>query len=154
MTGTRSLAVRGWLRRGLTRVHRWTGLVIMACLFVAAATGTWLTFRIEMDRLVNPELRVVRPESQRVPLVSVVDDIARRFPNASVSHADPARAQTPTIRLARISTRAIGTPLPIDRVFFNPYTGGLLGGSNTHQIVFARANVDTLVDRPSTTACG
>jgi len=28
---------------------------------VAAVTRTWLVFRVEMDRLVNPELRTVTP---------------------------------------------------------------------------------------------
>jgi len=31
----RSLALRGAVRRGVTRLHRWTGLVIMACLLLA-----------------------------------------------------------------------------------------------------------------------
>jgi uncharacterized iron-regulated membrane protein len=50
----RSLAVHGWPRRWLTRLHRWSGLVIMACLLVAAVTGTWLVFRVELDRWFNP----------------------------------------------------------------------------------------------------
>lgn len=65
----RSLALRGGLRRWLTRLHRWAGLLIMACMLVAATTGTWLVFRVEMDRLVNPHLRVVKPghENTSIP---------------------------------------------------------------------------------------
>jgi uncharacterized iron-regulated membrane protein len=67
----KSRALHGATRRWLTRLHRWSGLVIMACMLVAAITGTWLTFRVEMDRLVNPELRVVHPGERAVSLASI-----------------------------------------------------------------------------------
>jgi hypothetical protein len=78
----RSLAVRGGLRRSLARLHRWAGLVIMACMLVAAITGTWLVFRVEMDRLVNPHLRVVQPGTSHVSLASIVEAAERRLPNS------------------------------------------------------------------------
>ena len=141
----KSLALRGMLRRAVTRLHRWTGLVIMACLLVAAVTGTWLTFRIEMDRLVNPGLRTVQPRAARVTLASIVDAIERRFPNASV-HTLILQDRGDDSISAYLDSND-GSRLELDRVFYDPYTGAFLGGSNTRELVFKRSNVDSLVDR-------
>jgi uncharacterized iron-regulated membrane protein/ABC-type Fe3+-hydroxamate transport system substrate-binding protein len=141
----RSLALRGLLRRIVTRVHRWTGLAIMACMLVAAVTGVWLTFRVEMDRLVNPELRTVQAGPRPLPLGTVVDGITSRFSNASVHTLVLQDRATDSIG-AYLDSKD-GTPLELDRVFFNPYTGAFLGGSNTRQLIFTRANTDTLIDR-------
>ena len=124
MTAARSPALRGLLRRVVTRVHRWAGLVIMLCLFVAAVTGTWLTFRVELDRLVNPQLRVVQPGGPRVSLASVLDDIRRRFPNAAV-HTLMLQVHDDDSISAYLDSED-GTPLEVDRAFFNPYTGAAL----------------------------
>jgi uncharacterized iron-regulated membrane protein/ABC-type Fe3+-hydroxamate transport system substrate-binding protein len=140
-----TLALRGVLRRVVTRVHRWTGLVIMACMLVAAVTGTWLTFRIEMDRLVNPELRTVRPGPQYVTLESVVEAIEQRFPNASVHTLTMQHRADDSISAYLDSNN--GAPLELDRVFYNPYSGAFLGGSNTRELIFRRANADALIDR-------
>lgn len=117
----------------------------MACMLVAAVTGTWLTFRVEMDRLVNPNLRTVQPGAGRVPLSSIADAIAQRFPNTSI-HTFILQDRPDDSISAYLDSQS-ASPLPLDRVFFDPYTGAFLGGSNTRDLVFARANVDTLVDR-------
>jgi uncharacterized iron-regulated membrane protein len=145
MTAMKSLALRGLLRRVVTRLHRWTGLVITACMLVAAVTGTWLVFRVEMDRLVNPGLRTVQPGTRLLPLASMVDSIERRFPNTEIHTLILQDRADDSISAYLDSTD--GSSLEFDRVFFNPYTGAFLGGSNTREIVFARANVDTLIDR-------
>jgi uncharacterized iron-regulated membrane protein len=140
-----ALALHGLVRRIVTRVHRWTGLAIMACMLVAAVTGIWLTFRVEMDRLVNPELRTVQPGGSQVPLASIATAIARQFPNADI-HTFILQDRADDSISAYLDSRD-GTPLALDRVFYNPYTGAFLGGSNTRDLVFARANVDSLIDR-------
>jgi len=140
-----TLALHGRLRRAITRVHRWTGLAIMACMLVAAVTGIWLTFRVEMDRLVNPELRTVSPGTTRVPLASIADAIVQRFPHAAI-HTFILQDR-PDDSISAYLDSNDGSPLPFDRVFFNPYTGAFLGGSNTQALVFARANIDPLIDR-------
>ena len=140
-----ALLLHGLARRIVTRVHRWAGLVIMACLLVATVTGIWLTFRVELDRLVNPELRTVQPGTTRVPLASIAAGIAERFPHTSV-HAFILQDR-PDDSISAYLDSADGSPLPLDRVFYNPYTGAFLGGSNTQDLVFARANVDALIDR-------
>jgi uncharacterized iron-regulated membrane protein len=140
-----ALALRGIVRRVVSRVHRWTGLTIMACMLVAAVTGVWLTFRVEMDRLVNAGLRTVRPEAVLLPLSTIVDAIARRFPNATI-HTLVLQDRANDSISAYLDSKN-GSPLAVDRVFFDPYTAAFLGASNTRDLVFKRENVDALVDR-------
>ena len=143
--GMKSLALRGRLRRVVTRLHRWAGLAVMACLLVAAVTGTWLVFRVEMDRLVNPEQRTVQAGTQRLPLASIIESVERRFPRASV-HTLILQDRADDSISAYLDAKD-GAALEFDRVFFNPYTGAFLGGRNTQDLVFTRANVDPLIDR-------
>jgi uncharacterized iron-regulated membrane protein len=141
----RSLALRGGLRRWLTRLHRWAGLLIMACMLVAAITGTWLVFRLEMDRLVNPHLRIVKPGTSRVSLASIVEAAEHRFPT-SVAQA---------LTLPERPEDSIGVYLQsrdpaaadFDQLFFNPYDGAFLGGRSTSRLVFTREHLDPLIDR-------
>lgn len=141
----KSLALHGAARRWLTRLHRWSGLVIMACMLVAALTGTWLTFRVEMDRLVNPELRVVQPGDRTVSLASIVEAAERRFPSSIVQ----------ALTLQERPEDAVGVYLrsrqpdavEFDQVFFNPYDGSYLGGRSTSRLVFDRAHADPMIDR-------
>ena len=141
----RSLALHGGLRRWLTRLHRWAGLIIMACLLVAAITGTWLVFRVEMDRLVNPHLRVVQPGANFVSLGSIVDAAERRFPNSIVQ----------ALILQERPEDSVGVYLQsrsdeeseFDQVFFNPYDRAFLGGRSTSRLVFDREHLDPMIDR-------
>ena len=117
----------------------------MACMLVAATTGTWLVFRVEMDRLVNPHLRVVKPGTSRVPLVSIVAAAEQRFPG-SIAQA---------LTLPERPDDSIGVYLQsqnpdvgeFDQLFFNPYDGTFLGGRSTSRLVFTREHLDPLIDR-------
>jgi uncharacterized iron-regulated membrane protein len=141
----RSLALHGAVRRWLTRLHRWSGLVIMACMLVAAVTGTWLTFRVEMDRLVNPELRVVAPGDRTVSLASLVAAAEQRFPNSVVQALTLQERPEDSIGVY-LQSRQPGAG-EFDQVFFNPYDGSYLGGRSTSRLVFDRAHTDPMIDR-------
>jgi uncharacterized iron-regulated membrane protein len=141
----RALALHGAIRRWLTRLHRWSGLVIMACMLVAAITGTWLTFRVEMDRLVNPELRLVQPGDRAVSLASIADAAEKRFPNSMVQALILPERPEDSIGVYLQSRRADARAF--DQVFFNPYDGTYLGGRSTSGMVFDRAHVDPMIDR-------
>ena len=145
MSGMRSLAMRGALRRWVTRLHRWTGLVIMACMLVAAVTGIWLVFRVEMDRLVNPHLRVVRPGSSQVTLESIVDAAEHRFPDSMMQALILQERPDDSIGVY-LQSRDANAPT-FDQVFFNPYDGAFLGGRSTSRLVFSKEHLDPLIDR-------
>ncbi|HEU4693310.1 MAG TPA: PepSY-associated TM helix domain-containing protein [Vicinamibacterales bacterium] len=141
----RSLALRGRLRRWLTRLHRWAGLLIMACMLVAATTGTWLVFRIEMDRLVNPHLRVVRPGTSRVSMASIVEAAEHRFPGAVAQALTLQERPEDSIGVYLQSRDPAAADF--DQLFFNPYDGAFLGGRSTSRLVFTREHLDPLIDR-------
>jgi uncharacterized iron-regulated membrane protein len=141
----RSLAVRGGLRRWLSRLHRWAGLLIMACMLVAAITGTWLVFRVEIDRLVNPHLRVVQPGTSRVSLASIVEAAERRFPD-SVAQALILQGR-PEDSVGVYLQSENPEAAEFDQLFFNPYDGAFLGGRSTSRLVFTWEHLDPLIDR-------
>jgi uncharacterized iron-regulated membrane protein len=141
----RSLALHGALRRRITRLHRWAGLVIMACLLIAAVTGTWLVFRVEMDRLVNPHLRVVKPGVSLVSLESIVDAAERRFPDSSVQALILQERPDDSIGVYLESRSDEATEF--DQAFFNPYDRMFLGARSTSRLVFDREHLDPMIDR-------
>ena len=141
----RSLAIHGATRRWLTKLHRWSGLVIMACMLVAAATGTWLVFRAEMDRWVNPHLRVVHPGPALLSLGAIVERVASGFPNA-LTHTLILQ-ERPEDSLGVYLEARDGGELEFDQVFVNPYTGEILGQRSTTHIVFAKEYLDPIIDR-------
>jgi uncharacterized iron-regulated membrane protein len=117
----------------------------MAPMLVAALTGTWLVFRVELDRLVNPQLRTVPPAEGRVSLTSIVERVERRFPHAQLQALILPERSDDSIAIYLRSTDA--TELEWDQVFVNPHDGAILGGRSTSRLVFAREYVDPIVDR-------
>jgi uncharacterized iron-regulated membrane protein len=81
----RRLALHGSFRRWLTRLHRWSGLVVMLLLFIFFVTGVWLVFRQELDRALNSQLRVVQPGTTRLSEDDIVRLVEKTFPDAMVS---------------------------------------------------------------------
>src|ERR1700704_5598005 len=81
----RRLALHGSARRLFTRLHRWSGLTVLAVLLIASATGAVLPFRDEIERRLEPRLHVVEPTGRRTSLHDVIDHVEQRFPNARVS---------------------------------------------------------------------
>jgi len=139
----RRLALHGLPRRSIARLHRWSGLVTMACLVVASLTGVWLVFRSELDRMLSPHLRVVRPGATRVPSDDVVSRVERAFPDARVTLLG---AQARPDDAILVSVRPRGSePLDFDQVFVNPYNGEILGTRTTSLVSVTRASLDSLM---------
>lgn len=133
----RSLLVTGRIRRLLASLHRWSGLVLLACLVLVGVTGSLLAHGPEIDRWLNPDLLVVQPRLRRVPMADVVETVEARYPGTAVSqvllgeHPDDALAVY--LNTAHMVRRPSGmghdmsTSLPFNTVFVNPYTGAILG---------------------------
>ena len=62
-------------RRVITKLHRWSGLTLLAFLFIAAVTGALLAFRWEVDALLNPGLFKVKAEARPMQLQSIIDKV-------------------------------------------------------------------------------
>jgi uncharacterized iron-regulated membrane protein len=117
----------------------------MACMLVAALTGIWLTFRVELDGVVNPHLRHVQPARSRVSLAAIVENVERQYPEALVQALIlPERADDSAGVYLRSRD---GERLPVDQVFVNPYTGALLGARSTTRIAFTKESLDPTIDR-------
>jgi uncharacterized iron-regulated membrane protein len=117
----------------------------MACLLVAAVTGVWLTFRVEMDRLVNPGLRVVEPGGNQVSLSSIVAAAETRFPASEIQALILQDRPDDSVGVY-LRSREDGEAA-FEQAFFNPYSGAFLGSRSTSRLVFDRAHLDPMIDR-------
>lgn len=147
-----SLAVRGRSRRLLATLHRWSGLGLLAFLLIAGLTGTWLSFRDELDRWINPQLRIVQVGTARVPLADVYASVEARFPGTLVTttvlqkHPDDALVVYLRSKGSTESTRR-GNDLVFNQVFVDPFTGRILGQRSTTRVALSRESLDPLILR-------
>ncbi len=140
----RRLALHGFLRQWLTRLHRWSGLVIMLLLFIASVTGVWLVFRQELDRVLNAKLRVVEPGASRLSEDEIVARVEKRFPDAMVSLVQFPQRPDAAVSLS-LTARPGGSRGRFESVYVNQYTGDILGQRNTRRSGVTRANLDSLI---------
>jgi len=119
------------IRQGCLWLHRYTGLLIAAFLFIAGITGALLAFHDELDDAFNHQLAQV--EMQDAPMLIITalhDKVMTAYPNDSFSslptHIDAGKSAVFAVDKWRGSERV--TPEPdIDEVYTNPYTGEVLG---------------------------
>jgi ferredoxin-NADP reductase len=106
------------VRKGLLRIHRWTGLTLGLAIVYLAVTGLTMVFRPQLQPIVERGLRHEAPCGARLPL----DELAAR-----------ARAAHPGAAVARIDTFQGGSGATIVRfadkrnVHVNSCTGAILG---------------------------
>jgi uncharacterized iron-regulated membrane protein len=144
-TFMRSLALRGSPRQWLAKLHRWSGLAVLAFLLIASLTGSWLAYRHEMDRWINPELRLVQPRSERVSLSEVYARVERRFPDGRVTTA--VLQEKPDDALVVYLASKTGTELPFNQIYVDPYTGQILGQRSTTRLRFTKEYLDPFILR-------
>lgn len=151
----KSLILRGPARRLFTKLHRWSGLAVLVFLALASATGGVLAFRDEIDRRVNPDLRVVAVGDRRVPLQQVIERVEARFPDATVSTVTLQTDPTDPL-LVYLTTKVTDATagavtekkvLEFNQAFVDPYTGDILGQINTSHLIFSREYLIPLIIR-------
>lgn len=143
----RRLALQGSPRRLLTRLHRWSGLTIMALVTIAGLSGGILVFRDDIERRVNPHLTVVPPMGQPASLRDVIDRVEERFLDARVSTVTlPPRPDASLIAYLTAKPGAREGPA-ISEVFVNPYTTEILGQRRAGQILLGREYLIPLLAR-------
>ncbi|KEQ52183.1 PepSY-associated TM helix domain-containing protein [Sphingobium chlorophenolicum] len=137
------------MRSTIVLLHRWTGLATALFLAVAGLTGTALTFRDELEALINPRLFVVgwQPGAAVDP-VALRDRVQRAFPQARVDYMPfPRPGRSAMFYLMPQPNRSTGKapPLVFDQVFIDPQTGAILGGRRWGALFdgwhFQRANI-------------
>lgn len=135
----------------MTKIHRWTGLAMLAFLLLAGITGGTLAFRMELDRLINPSLFVVTAQGKPLPYERVIQSVEDRFPDAIVSNITlPNRPDDAVIvflkskmdaHLAHVHVPGMKNTLDFNQVFVDPYTAKILGQRNTAHFVLAWENL-------------
>ena len=108
-------------RKNVFNLHLYLALVTSLFLLVICLSGSMLVFELQMDRWLDPSLSFVpRPagDGSRVPYTAILNQLKDQFPSQQVTELDLGAEGTSVI--AKLS----GVPT---RVFFNPYSGQILG---------------------------
>jgi uncharacterized iron-regulated membrane protein len=140
----RRLALHGSLRQWLARLHRWSGLVVMLCVFIASVTGVWLVFRQEIDRALNAKLRVVQPAATRLSEDDIVTLVEKAFPEAMVSLVQFPQRPDDAVSLS-LTARDLASRRRFDRVYVNQYTGEILGQRSSRGHGISLASIDSFI---------
>jgi uncharacterized iron-regulated membrane protein len=115
--------VRGFL----LQVHRYTGLVTLAFLMVAAATGIPLVFADKLDVALTPELhRVAVHDAPAAPAV-VADAVQRLRPEAQITAFPLAQPPGRSLQIEVAGRPGAAQPLGYDQLFVDPYRTQVIG---------------------------
>ena len=132
------------IRRSFVWLHRWTGLLMASFLIVVGLTGTVLAFKLELERLINPQLFATpKPGQQALDLATLAERAEAQEPRARATYF---QYVTPGFMIIPMSPRidsATGKPysLDFDHVFLNPYTGAEVGRRKDGDISQGRINL-------------
>lgn len=157
----KTLSLHGAPRQLLAKLHRWSGLALLVFVVIAGATGTWLAFRHELDRLINPELRIVSVGASKVSLESVYARVAEAYPNTYVTTV--VMPERPDESLTVYISSSNRTPLAFNQIYIDPYTGAILGARSTVRLALGKEYLDPLIlrlhyslllDQPGSTIMG
>src|SRR3989304_9792003 len=146
-----TLALNGTARRWLTRLHRWSGLLLLAFLLVAGVTGAALSFRWEIDRAINPHLFSVAPHAESMSYKALIDVVEQRFPDALVSNiVIPKPPQDAAIvyiksrmdpHVAHVHVPGMKSTVEFNQIFVDPHSGEILGKRSTTRFVPTWENI-------------
>ncbi len=145
-----SLAIGGKPRRVMTKLHRWSGLALAVFLLIAALTGVVLSFRWEIDALLNPNLFKVTPVGTARPFAELIQGVESCFPDLLVSTLALPATPNDSLRVflkargdahaAHKMGQGVKAKPSFNQAFVNPYTGEILGQRNTSDFVVDRVN--------------
>lgn len=122
------------MRAGLVVLHRYVGLALAIFLAIAGLSGGLLVWQHELDAALNPQWFKVRtPSSEALVLDPLVlrERVAAAYPQAAVNDVTLRVAPHASV-VFRLEARTAAagseaSPLTVDEVFVDPYTGHILG---------------------------
>ncbi len=122
------------MRRFISLIHRYVGLVMAVFLLIAGLTGAILVWYHELDAMLNPQLLQIRapaPDAQPLSPFVLHEQVQVRYPEAWVNYINlnnrPDEAIVFSLEGAVDSKTGQPIDLPNDEIFLNPYTGAVLG---------------------------
>lgn len=122
------------MRKFMTLLHRYVGLVMAGFLVIAGLTGTLLAFNHELDEAINPHVFKAFPttkNAERLDPLYLREIVQSQYPYAHVNWVDffptAGRASIFWIEGKSDPVTGVAKELENDQVFVDPYTGSILG---------------------------
>ncbi len=122
------------MRRFISLIHRYVGLIMAVFLLIAGLTGAILAWYHELDAMLNPQLMQIQalsPDAQPLSPLVLREHVKARYPEAWVNYISlnnrPDAAVVFSLEGAIDSKTGQPVDLPNDEIFLNPYTGAVLG---------------------------
>ena len=136
------------MRRFVVWLHRWIGLTMATFLVTVSLTGTVLAFREELDHWLNSDLFDVPVRNAATFDVFDLRERAETLePRARVDGVEFKRAPNSSfvITLSPKTDPATNKPfeLPNNQLFFDPYTGQIIGARNLEESSLGRRGVSS-----------
>lgn len=118
-----------FMRKIMVLWHRYVTWVLMPLLTVVALTGILVTWNEPLERRFAPALFAPLPPRalSRLDPFTLRDQALRAFPSARIDGVDLRRRKDAPTRFYLSIARG-ATPLAVDEVGLDPYTGKVLGG--------------------------
>jgi uncharacterized iron-regulated membrane protein len=113
----------GSFKRRLLQLHTWTGLTIGLGVVFLAITGAGFALRPQLDEVVNRELLVVPPCTERLPLDALAANAQAVHPEGKLSSIEVNSDAGSSVAI-QFSDK--------DFVYVNPCTGKILGRRNEY----------------------
>ena len=117
------------IHAALVFLHRWSGLTMTVFLILVGLTGSLLAFRMDLERLINPQLFAApKPGQSPLDLATLAERAEAIAPQARVGYFVVERGQAAMSCVPR-NDPTTGKPyqLSFDHIFLDPYTGKELG---------------------------
>jgi len=131
-------------RPGLRLWHRWFGLLGGLWLALLALTGSAIAFYDEIDRTLNPELRLVEPRTGDVlPVDDIVASAEQALPGFAPDNL--LLAQEPDQAHWLLGRLSSGDEMMGVQVFVDPYDGRMLGWRESGVLKLDRQHVPDLL---------
>ena len=117
------------IRRYFIWQHRWVGLLMTVFLIVVGLTGSILAFRVQIDRLLNPELHAANPpKSVPLDLATLAERAEAAYPHLRLGYFFVEEDNARMMVGGKVDP-ATGKPydLGFDELILDPWTGKVLG---------------------------
>ena len=150
-------AVTKQTRRVILALHRWTGLLLLVFLFIAAFSGAVLSFQRELDRLINHNLFVVEVGTKPLSYAEIIQNVESQSPGSVVSLLMLPKERSDAVVLflkpkkdsRRVfdSHSATENGRVFDQIMVNPYNGKIIGQRSSTSFILSREQLIPLISR-------
>jgi len=108
------------------QIHRYVGLVVLAFLFMAAATGCLLVFRGDLDHALNPDLYTAPATGAPIAPTELVQRVMLAYPDLEVTAA-PLQLHAGQAAVMQVEARGGAPGQGAKDIFVDPATDAILG---------------------------